>query len=198
MNDTPITRLSLLARLRDPEDHEAWIEFVEIYEPLIYRRARMRGLQHADAADLCQEVFSRVATAIDDWDPDPARGSFRAWLFTMARNLTIDLFARKRRPTPAGASSVLRLVDAQTNSAQDESVEFDLEYHRQTFRWAAERVRSEFQESTWRAFWMTAVDCKSAKSTAATLSISTGAVYIARTRVMARLRAEIKRLEGTT
>lgn len=196
MNEPPLTRFSLLAKLHDPDDQESWCEFVEIYEPLIYRKARRRGLQHADAADLCQEVFSKIATAIDHWDPDPGRGAFRAWLFTIARNLTIDRFSRKHRPQTAGASSVIRLADSQSKPPLDESAEFDLEYHRQIFRWAADRVQPEFQEKTWKAFWMTAVDNLDTKSTASALGISTGAVYIARSRVMARLRAEIERLEG--
>src|SRR5207302_3382515 len=86
MNSSPHTRPSLLVRLRDTADHEAWRQLVELYAPLVYRFLRRRGLQDADAADLTQEVLRAVAGAIDRFEYDSRRGSFRGWLFTVARN----------------------------------------------------------------------------------------------------------------
>ena len=91
MHESPTTRASLLMRLRDPADDRAWVEFVDLYSPLIRRIARRGGLQDADAADLEQEVFRAVAGAIGRYDPDPGRGSFRGWLLRIARNL-LDQF----------------------------------------------------------------------------------------------------------
>jgi DNA-directed RNA polymerase specialized sigma24 family protein len=86
MTLTPSTRASLLLRLRDPQDHEAWLEFLTIYEPVTYRLLRRGGLQDADALDVMQELFLAVSRSIDRWDPAKEKGSFRGWLRRVARN----------------------------------------------------------------------------------------------------------------
>ena len=199
MTDSPATRQSLLVRLRDPRDGQAWSEFVAIYTPLIDRLARANGLQSADAADIAQEVFRAVAGAIDRYDPDPARGSFRGWLFRIARNLMINLLAARRiRPQATGDSDVQGLLEQVPAPDGAETSFFDLEYRRGLLVWAAEQVRGEFRPSTWQAFWLTAVEGQSASAAAKVNGISIGAVYIARSRVMARLKATIEQVEGTS
>ena len=91
MTDAPATHPSLLVRLRDRNDEAAWCEFTEIYGPLAYRLAKRRGLQEADAQDLVQDVFRSVARAIDRFDLDRSRGSFRGWLSRIASNLIVNL-----------------------------------------------------------------------------------------------------------
>jgi RNA polymerase sigma-70 factor (ECF subfamily) len=197
MTEPPRTRPSLLARLRDPQDGRAWAEFLEIYDPLVRRLAVRRGLQEADAADLAQEVFRAVAAAIDRWDPDPARGSFRGWLSRIARNLTVNLLAAQRRhPRGTGDSEVQSFLERQPAPDGEDTLLFEHEYRRQVFAWAADRVRGEFRPSTWQAFWQTGVEGRDPKAVAVALGITAGAVYIARSRVMARLKREIERLEG--
>ena len=189
MTDSPTTRPSLLVRLRDPRDEQAWEKFVAIYTPLIDRLARSRGLQNADAADLAQDVFRAVAGAIDRWDPDPARGSFRGWLFQIARNLAINLLtARRRHVQGSGDSDVLERLHRLPAPDAEETILFDAEYRRSLFHRAAEQVRDEFRESTWRAFWRTGVEGREPAEVAQELKLSVGAVYIAKSRVMARLR----------
>src|SRR5262245_49160086 len=82
------TRASLLARLGDVSDRVAWEQFIELYGGLVYGFVRQRGLQDADAADLTQEVFMAVAQAraVNGWEYDPRRGSFRGWLFGITRH----------------------------------------------------------------------------------------------------------------
>ena len=109
----PTTRQSLVLRLRNLDDQAAWAEFVGIYEPLIYQLARQKGLQDADARDLCQEVFRAVAGAIERWDPDPSKGRFRGWLFRIARNLLVNYFADQRRHARGtGSTSVQEMLEA--------------------------------------------------------------------------------------
>jgi RNA polymerase sigma factor (sigma-70 family) len=197
MTDSPPTRQSLLFRLKDPRDEQAWSEFVAIYTPLIDRLARAKGLQVADAADLAQEVFRAVAGAIGRYDPDPARGSFRGWLFRIARNLMINLLAGRRiRPQATGDSDVQELLEHVPAPDTAETALFDTEYRRRIFLWAVEEVRDEFRQSTWQAFWLTAVEGHEAKAAAQESGISVGAVYIAKSRVMARLKAVIEQVEG--
>src|SRR5437870_8680075 len=97
MSDSPITRASLLVRLRDAQDEWAWSQFVEIYAPLVYGYARKHGLQDADAADLTQDILRTVAGAVGRLEYDPQRGSFRGWLFTVVRNRLRDFLASQRR-----------------------------------------------------------------------------------------------------
>jgi RNA polymerase sigma-70 factor (ECF subfamily) len=196
MTDSPATRQSLLIRLKDPRDGQAWAEFVAIYTPLIDRLARAGGLQAADAADLSQEVFRAVAGAIDRYNPDPARGSFRGWLFRIARNLMINLLAARRvRPPATGGSDVQEMLERVPAPDAAETALFDTEYRRRVFLWAADQVRGEFRPSTWQAFWLTAVEGQDTKTAARASAISVGAVYIARSRVMARLKAAIDAIE---
>lgn len=198
MPAVPPTRASLLIRLKPPRDERAWIEFVETYEPLIHRLARARGVQQADADDLAQDVFRAVANAIERWDLDPARGSFRAWLSRTARNLIINLLDARRRQTASfatGGSELVELLEAQPAARADSGL-LDLEYRRQIFAIAAQRARVRFQETTWLAFWRTAVDGRESATVAAELGLTLGALYVARNRVMARLRQEIEQIEG--
>lgn len=193
MHPTPETRPSLLLRLRDPQDERAWCEFVEIYEPLIERLARRKGLQHADARELVQDVLVAVSGAIDRFDTDRSVGSFRGWLFRISRNLMINFLKREgRHAAGTGNSDFQRLLEEQPDPACDQTAEFDLEYRRQLFQWASERVKDGFQETTWLAFWRTCVEQRGIEDVGRELGMSRAAVYVARSRVMARLKAAVE------
>lgn len=193
MSNQPKTRASLILRLRHPDDASAWQEFIEIYQPLVFRLARNRGLQEADALDTTQEVMARVAKAINRWDPDPDKGSFRGWLSTITRNLCIEFLRSKgRRPITSDDTNIQDLINSIPESS-DESEMFDLEHQRQVFAWAADKIRDSFQSKSWAAFWQTAVEHRSADDVAKELELSKGAVYIARSRVMSKLKEQIQR-----
>ena len=194
MSDLPPTRATLLVRLRDVRDERAWEEFVEIYAPLVYRYARRRGLQDADAADVTQDALRAAARTMPAFEYDPTRGRFRNWLFTVARNEIADLLARGGQG--AGDTAIHELLDNHPDRAAAEEQTWEREYEERLFQWAAERVRADFQESTWEAFWKTAVEGESPQAVAEQLGISTGAVYIAKSRVIARLRANVERQLG--
>ena len=193
MHDSPETRQSLLLRVKERGDAEAWREFVEIYEPVIYRLVRQKGIQHADAQDLVQEALLAVSVAIERWNPDPSRGSFRSWLFRIARNMMINFLMRSRPQNKGGGgTSFLKLIEQQPASDSESGTIVDREYQAELFRWAARRIRSEFQESTWAAFWRTSVEGQPISEAVSELGLSVGAVYAARSRVMARLKRKIQ------
>jgi RNA polymerase sigma factor (sigma-70 family) len=197
MDETPATRPSLLVRLRDPHDERAWAEFLEIYTPLVYRVARQQGFQDADADDVAQEVFRSVASAIERWDPDPSKGSFRGWLFRIARNHMLNhLAGRRRHPRGTGDTDANRQLGEHVSPSEEDSAMFEAEYMRSVFGWAVERVRGEFREPNWQAFWQTGVEGKDAAVVADDLGMSVGAVYKSKSRIMARLRAVIRQVEG--
>jgi RNA polymerase sigma-70 factor (ECF subfamily) len=193
----PTTRRSLVLRLRNSDDEAAWGEFIELYEPLVYRLARNKGLQDADALDLCQEVFRAVASAIGRFDPNPAKGSFRGWLFRIARNLLVNLLAAEgRQARGAGSTSVQELLEAQPSTDAAAQREYEVAFRRRAFQWASERVQAEFTASTWQAFWKTGVENRPVADVARELGLTPGAVYIARSRVLARIRDCVQQLSS--
>ena len=195
MTLTPTTRASLLSRLTDPRDHEAWVEFVAIYEPVAYRLLRRHGLQDADAREVMQDLFVAVNRSIDRWDPSRERGSFRGWLRRVIRNLVINwLKQREKRVIASGGSELQEMLVNVPAESDAETAEFDRELRRALFRRAAEQVRVEVQPATWNAFWETAVLGVSASDAATKLRMQPGAVRVAKCRVLVRLRMVIHSL----
>ena len=199
MTLTPTTRVSLLLRLRDSQDHQAWMEFVSLYEPLTYRLLRRHGLQDADAQEVMQDLFLAVSRNIDRWDPAKDRGSFRGWLRRVARNLVINwLKHRERGAVAIGGSELQAMLEMLPADDGPETVEFDQEWRRALFHRAAEQVRSEVHLATWQAFWETGVMGTSPADAAKKLGMTVGAIRVAKCRVLARLQATVMEMEKAT
>ena len=196
MSEIPETQVSLLLRVSDPTDHEAWERFVGIYHPMIYRMARRRGLQDADAQDLSQKVLTSVSDRISTWQHDPDRGRFSTWLTTVTRNAIIDSLRRIRPETSSGGSSVIRMIKRLPATEVTLDRELHREYRRQMFRRAALEIRQEVETQSWSAFWMTAVEAVPIVDVAEHLGMSVGAVYAVRSRVMRRFKERIARWEA--
>ena len=194
MQDIPETRASLVLRVNDPGDQQAWDEFVQLYHPVIYRVARSRGLQEADAQDLVQTVFVSIADSIGRWSERDANVKFRHWLLRVAKNATINALTRRPEDRAGGLADGL-LEDIQAGDSQSESM-IELEYRRELFIRASEIVRVDVSPETWRAFELTAIEGISKEDAARELGKSIGTVYAARSRVMRRLTETVSELEA--
>lgn len=183
------TQLSLIRRLQNPDDREAWQVFVEIYFPAIFHSLRVKGLQHADAEDVAQQVLWSVSRSLSKQPYDPNRAKFRTWLETLIRNAAINALSRVPRDRGLGGDGSWDELPARSDS--DEQLLLD-EYRKQLFRVAAQQVSAEFGDDTWQAFWRTAVLQQSVDSVANDLGKQTGSIYAARSRVIKRIRQEIE------
>lgn len=196
MPQPPETRETLIQRLPNAADVEAWDVFLEIYEPLLFRLASGRGMQPADAEDFVQEVLAAVVRNIERWVASEARGSFRAWLFRIATNLSVNFMTRPRHQRlGSGDNQIARMLDELPDVSPDSSELFLKEYQRELFRWAAERVRQQVSECQWMAYWLTSVEERPIKEVATKYDMSVGSIYIARSRITKRIREMIREHE---
>lgn len=196
----PETRPSLIARLRDgggagTAAAEAWDEFVAIYRPAIVGMAVLKGLQRADAEDVAQQVLVSVSKHVGGWEHDPERAKFRTWLQTLVRNATLNALSRRPKDQAQGGTTALVALEQYEGDREADSALFDAQWRREALRWAADAVCNEFETATWDAFWLTAVEGMPPAEAAAKTGKTIGAVYVARTRVMQRIREKVSELE---
>lgn len=179
---------SLLAQVKAMETR-AWQELVDLYGPVVYSWCRQQGLRAEDAADVGQEVFAAVARSVATFRRDRPGDSFRGWLWAITRSKLCDHWRRRAaQPEAAGGSSAQqRLQEApdpasadQTSSAPGGVVRISPEI--------LGRLQQEFKPNTWQAFWRVTVEGQAPTEVAAELRMSPGAVYIAKSRVLHRLR----------
>ncbi|MEK6263083.1 MAG: sigma-70 family RNA polymerase sigma factor [Planctomycetota bacterium] len=195
MTIAPTTRPSLLLRLRDPGDHDAWVEFVSLYEPVIYRVLRRTGLQDADALEVLQDLFLAVNRNIERWQVGEEHGSFRGWLRRVTRNLVVSWVRRQRRQLATMPIDLDALLDSTSTEDCPATDEFDHELRRALFHRASEQVRAEVRPLTWQAFWNVAVSGISVAETASKLGMTPGAVRVAKCRIVSRLSVVVAEME---
>jgi len=182
------TRPSLLLRLRRLDDRDAWSDFVRHYGPAVFGYYRRRGLQEADAVDLTQEVFRLVSRHIARFDYRPESGRFRSWLFTIASRVRLKFQERSQRLPQSDIS----IDDLKEEAESDEDWQDSL--RRRLYELAFERVCNEASATTVSAFTRTAIDGISGEEVAEELGITRAAVYLARARVLAKLRQIVAEL----
>ncbi len=189
MKQTLSTSVRLIeqAKQRDPM---AWERLAQLYGPLVYGWARRSGLQPSDAADVAQDVFRSVCQAIERFDQERPDGRFRSWLQGITRNRLRDFFRQQQRQ-PIGAGGTTANVGFQ-QLLDDALSEKSLEASTKSLAMRAlAMIETDFEESTWRAFWRTAIEGHAPRRVAEELGLSVASVYKAKSRVLQRLREEL-------
>jgi RNA polymerase sigma-70 factor (ECF subfamily) len=196
MTEFPNTQSLLIANIQSPENREAWAEFVQMYRPVIYRMARRRGMQDADAQDLSQDVLIRISKSIETWVPQEGV-RFRHWLRKVASN-AIFTAVTKSKPRGIVNGSAAEQILAGTPEASAVASELQDECLREQYLRAAAIVKQDVSPATWAAFEQTVIQGHSCEDAAESLGKSLGTIYAARSRILKRLQIEVQRLEGDT
>jgi RNA polymerase sigma-70 factor (ECF subfamily) len=197
-NKNAPTSLTLLGRIQDPEDGSAWNEFVDRYAPQIFSWCLRYQMQDSDAADVTQDVLSKLVQKMRSFRYEPARGRFRGWLKTITANTIRDLVASRRRAANVrGAGDVEWLDMVADEKATNELAErIEAAYQSELLEAAESIVKLRVKPHTWRAYELAAVEQRPAAQVAAELKIGVSDVYVSKSRVIKMLREEVKRLEG--
>ena len=185
----PETHASLIVRLKGERNELAWTEFVSAYEPFLRRLIERRGVAERHVPDVTQQVLAAIVRSVDGWRDDGDPASFRRWLNRVARNVVLKFLSRERRQVGGQGGTDLQELLARVPDTRDEGAR---EYEYELVVWAAEQVRAEVRETSWRAFWATLVDGRSVADVAAKLGVTPGSIYMSRSRIMARIRAKVK------
>jgi RNA polymerase sigma-70 factor (ECF subfamily) len=184
------THASLLQQLQNPQEHQAWERFVLLYTPLLYQWARRLVRQESDAADLVQDVFTLLYQKLPQFRYDPQK-TFRAWLHTVVVNKWRE---NLRRPMVAPLAGREAPLEELADSSDPVEAITEEEYRQYLARRALQLMQSDFQPATWQAVWETVVCGKAPAEVAAELGITLRAGYLARARVLRRLRDELQGL----
>lgn len=188
--DSRATSATLLVRLRDAQDAAAWQTFVEVYAPLVYRYCRKWRLQDADATDVTQEVLAQAARSMRTFEYQPERGRFRDWLGTVARN-KLRRFQEKKNRTVGGLGGESSDAILDEVVAPEADSDWTAQFNARLLNVALQRIAPHFEAVSWKAFERTWVQNCSATQAAQETGLSVASVYVAKSRVLKRLRAEI-------
>ena len=180
------TSITLIERLRCCDDERAWERFVHLYTPMIYRWAMRMELSHDVATDLVQEVLTLMVCKLPQFRYDETK-SFRGWLRQVTLNRYRELVRRKKICTvPADGGQF-------PDAGQPDPAEFveETEYRREIISRAADLIRGDYDEITWTAFWEYVAVGRTPTEVAESLQLSVNSVYLAKSRILKRLRAEL-------
>lgn len=187
------TRASLLVRVKNRDDFEAWRVFVDLYKPMLVRFARVWGLNQSDAEDVAQDCLASITKHIASFDYDPKRGGFKKWLRTIVNNRVREL-RRKRRDCTADTGDFERPQQRE----RDPQEVFEQVWLQEHLRYCLTRIRSDVEPKTYDAFQHAAIDEWPVERICKVLSMTANQVYYARSRVTRRLRETMRDLlEGT-
>ncbi len=180
-----VTPVSLLQRLRQSPQGDAWARFVELYTPLLLTWSHRLGLREQDIADLLQDVFTLLVVHLPRFEYDPHK-SFRAYLKTVLLNCWRKQQLRRVAEARATDARMEEVVDPGPGLEIEEE-----EYRRYLVRRALALMQAEFEPATWKACWEFVVNDRAAAEVAAELGLTVNAVYLAKGRVLRRLRTEL-------
>jgi RNA polymerase sigma-70 factor (ECF subfamily) len=191
------TSVTLLQRLR-ANQADAWGHLVHLYTPLLKYWCARWGVVDDDAEDVIQEVFQAVTTGLGTFRRERPEDTFRGWLHAITRNKLLQhLRAAGRQPRAAGGTDALlrlqELADGTAAVADEDDPPGELHA---LYRRALDLVRGDFEERSWRMFWLTAVEGRTPAEVAAELGTTSGAVRKAKSRVLHRLKEEMGDLIG--
>ena len=200
------TRKSLIERLGDWEDQKSWDEFYQTYYRLIYSVGTRAGLSHEEAFDVVQETIIGIAKQVQRKLYDPQAGSFKTWLLNMTRWRIADQFRRRMRD-PAlpnrlvnsddASSTGVEMMDRLADPKADELEQvWDSEWRRNLTAVAVARVKAKVSPKQFQIFDCYVLKGWGVKKTAETLGVNTAQVYLARHRVGALVKKEIKQLDN--
>lgn len=176
-------------------DPEAWSRLVHVFGPIVYRWCRTSHVPAEDAADVVQEVFTSVARSIPDFRRQKPVGSFRSWLATITRNRTADYFRRESNRLAAVGGTDAMIVLRQHAESLDSTIT-QSGVQSAISQTLLQHVEAEFEVSTWKAFWLTTMEDKSAAEAAEITGLSRASVYQSKSRVLRRLRQRIAELSA--
>lgn len=192
----PTTDPSLIHRLGDPTNHDAWQRFDTLYRPIVYRLARRRGADHHHAEEVAADVMRRVARAAGRWSQQRPPDRFAAWLTRVANNSLLNLVCRELAKQGRGGTTHQQTLMERCTADELSRSWWAEDRQRELVRLAAERIRGDFDETSWSAFWQTHVEGEPIAEVARRLEKSSGAIYAIRSRIVRRLRSEVANIEA--
>lgn len=187
------TRKSLIVRLKNAQNESAWRDFVCTYEGFLDRLIRRQGVPERHVPDVTQQILLAIAKSVDGWKDDGNPASFRRWLQAVSRNIVIRFMARERKQAGGVGGSDLLAVLQNVEAAPDDNN--GRRYEHELIVWAAEQVRHEFLDTSWRAFWLTVIEDHPVDEVASTLNLTPGSIYMSRSRIMAKIRRKLTEVE---